>query len=176
MFDGGCREPTLMWWPGTIPAGSHCREPAMTIDVLPTVAHLVGASLPPHKIDGKNILPLIQGKDGATSPHEAYYFYYGKQLQAMRMGKWKLHFPHNYRSLEGRPGGTGGTPTQYNNRVKIGLSLFDLEADVGETTDVQEQHPQVMSRMQQLASAMRAELGDVKRTGSGQRVPGRIRQ
>ena len=46
MFDGGCRESTLMWWPGTIPAGSVCSTPAMTIDVLPTVAELIGAKLP----------------------------------------------------------------------------------------------------------------------------------
>ena len=46
----------------------------MTIDILPTVAHLVGAKLLEHKIDGKNIWPLIVGDDDAKSPHEAYYF------------------------------------------------------------------------------------------------------
>ena len=111
MFDGGCREPTLMWWPGKIPAGSECDTPAMTIDLLPTVAGLIGAELPEHKIDGKDIWPIIAGEEGAQSPHQAYYFYYGRQLQAMRMGDWKLHFPHGYRTMAGKPGGKGGIPT-----------------------------------------------------------------
>ena len=55
MFDGGCREPTLAWWPGTIPANSECNEPAMTIDLLPTIAKLIDADLPKHQIDGKDI-------------------------------------------------------------------------------------------------------------------------
>ena len=53
MFDGGCREPMLAWWPGTIPANSVCKEPSMTIDLLPTIAKLIGAELPDQKIDGK---------------------------------------------------------------------------------------------------------------------------
>lgn len=173
MFDGGCREPTVMWWPGKIPAGTKCQEPAMTIDILPTVAELIGAELPDHKIDGKNIWPLLAGEEGASSPHEAYYFYYGNQLQAMRMGKWKLHFPHAYRSLNGRRGGTGGTPVAYSQN-RIELALFDLETDIGETTDVQQRHPEVVAKMQELAETMRAELGDVKRTGAGVRQPGRL--
>jgi arylsulfatase A-like enzyme len=177
MFDGGCREPTVMWWPGTIPAGTVCREPAMTIDVLPTIAHLVGAELPDHTIDGKNIWPLIAGEPGAQSPHEAYFFYYGRQLQAVRMGKWKLHFPHKYRTLAGRPGGTGGTPVPYE-QAEIGLALFDLENDVGETTDVKDRHPDVVARIEKLADRMRAELGDsaTKQPGSGRREPGRLEQ
>jgi len=177
MFDGGCREPTLMWWPGRIPAGTVCREPAMTIDVLPTIAHLVGAKLPDHTIDGKNIWPLIAGEPGAQSPHEAYFFYYGRQLQAVRMGKWKLHFPHKYRTLAGRPGGTGGTPVPYE-QAEIGLALFDLENDVGETTDVAAEHPDVVAAIRKLADRMRAELGDsaTKQKGSGVREPGRLEE
>jgi arylsulfatase A len=175
MFDGGCREPTVMWWPGTIPAGTVCREPAMTIDLLPTVAHLIGAGLPKHKIDGKNIWPLIRGEPGARSPQEAYYFYWGEELQAIRMGRWKLHFPHTYRTVSGRPGGTGGTPASYDE-ARIGLSLFDLETDPGETKDVKERHPDVVARIEKLADTMRQDLGDsaTKTKGSGIRPPGRL--
>ena len=175
MFDGGCRESTVMWWPGTIPAGSKCHEPAMTIDILPTVAELAGAKLPEHKIDGKSILPLIKGKPDAVSPQEAYYFYMGRELQAVRMGNWKLHFPHAYRTLSGRQGGTGGKPVKYDT-ARIGLSLFDLENDIGETTNVADEHPEVVKKIQQLAEAMREELGDsrTKQKGSGVREPGRI--
>jgi arylsulfatase A len=172
MFDGGCRESTVMWWPGTIPAGTVCRTPAMTIDILPTVAELIGAKLPDHTIDGKNILPLMTGESD-KSPQEAYYFYYGSQLQAVRQGKWKLHFPHGYRSLSGRQGGTDGIPVKYDSK-QIGLALFDLDADIGESTDVKGDHPDVVARLQKLGDKMRAELGDSKKKGKGNRPPGRL--
>ncbi len=174
MFEGGCREPTLMWWPGKIPAGTECRTPAMTIDILPTVAHLINAELPDHPIDGKNIWPLMTGESN-ESPQEAYYFYYGKQLQAIRSGKWKLHFPHPYRTLAGRPGGKGGIPVNYS-QAKIELSLFDLENDVSETTNIAEQHPDVVERLSRLAEVMREELGDVGRAGKGVRPAGQIEE
>lgn len=175
MFDGGCRVPCVMWWPGKIPAGTKCSTPAMTIDLLPTIAHLVGAKLPDHPIDGRNIWPLIAGEPDAASPHEAYYFYWGDQLQAVRMGRWKLHFPHAYRTLAGQPPGSGGTPSKYA-QGKIGLSLFDLESDPGEATDVAAQHPDIVARIQDLADKMRADLGDSasKQKGSGRREPGRL--
>ena len=173
MFEGGCRESCVMWWPGTIPAGTTCTEPAMTIDILPTVAHLIGAELPAHEIDGRNIWPLIAGENDAKSPHEAYYFYYGKQLQAIRSGKWKMHFPHGYRTMAGKPGGTAGNPTAYSQR-KIGLELFDLDADIGETTNVADQHPEVVKRLHRLADAMRRDLGDNNVKGAGIRPAGQL--
>jgi len=177
MFDGGCREPTIMWWPGKIPAGTVSKDPAMTIDILPTIAELAGARLPEHTIDGKNIWPLIAGESDAKSPHEAYCFYYGSQLQAIRMGKWKLHFPHGYRTLSGRPGGTGGIPVNYD-QARIELSLFDLENDIGETKNVADQHPDVVAKLKELADRMRAELGDsaTKQKGSGVRPAGRLQE
>lgn len=172
MFDGGCRESALMWWPGTIPAGSECTTPSMTIDLLPTVAELIGARLPKHPIDGKSIVNLLKGTSD-TSPHEAYYFYYGRQLQAIRMGKWKLHFPHGYRTMAGRPGGTDGIPTRYS-QAKIGLALFDMEKDIGETTDVKAKHPDIVKQLQALGEKMRDELGDNGREGTGVRPPGQL--
>jgi arylsulfatase A len=177
MFDGGCREPTVMWWPGKIPAGTVCKQPAMTIDLLPTIAHLTGADLPEHTIDGKNIWPLISGQADAKSPHEAYFGYWGRELQTVRMGNWKLHFPHAYRTMAGQPGGTGGIPTSYS-QAAIGLELFDLENDIGETTDVADQHPEIVAKMKKLADSMRAELGDsaTKTTGTGNRPPGQLEE
>lgn len=173
MFEGGCRESCVMWWPGTVPAGTTCSEPAMTIDLLPTITELIGASLPEHPIDGRSIRSLITGEDGATSPHEAYYFYYRKQLQAIRSGRWKLHFPHGYRTMAGRPGGTGGIPTKYS-QAKIGLELFDLQSDIGETTDVGADHPDVVERLSDLADAMRQRLGDIGQPGEEARPAGRL--
>ena len=138
----------------------------MTIDLLPTIAGLIGAKLPAHRIDGKNVWPLFTD-DEAKSPHEAYYFYYGNQLQAVRQGKWKLHFPHGYRTMAGKPGGTGGIPTRYS-QAKIGLSLFDLEKDVGESKDLSESHPEVVKRLSSLGKAFDADLS------KSRRPPGKI--
>jgi len=84
-YEGGMREPTVMWWPGRIPAGRECSEIAGTIDLLPTIAALSGAKLPEKKIDGKDITPLIEGRDGAKTPHEAYFY----RTKGVRSGRWK---------------------------------------------------------------------------------------
>jgi arylsulfatase A-like enzyme len=174
-FDGGQREPTLMRWPGRIPAGKVCREPVSTMDTLPTIARLTGAKLPDHTIDGKDIWPLIAGEPGAKSPHEAFFYYQGWALEAVRSGKWKLHLPHSYRTLAGRPGGTGGIPTKYE-QARIDVALFDLENDVGEQHNVAAEHPDVVERLMQMADRMRQDLGDsaLKMTGAGRRPPGKV--
>jgi arylsulfatase A-like enzyme len=176
MFEGGCREPTLMRWPGRIPPGTTCDELASTIDVLPTVAALIGAKLPEHKIDGKDIRPLMFGEPDAKSPHTAFYQYYGGgQLQSVRDRRWKLHFPHSYRSLHGRRGGTGGMPVEYE-QLTIGNELFDLKSDVSETTNVAQAHPEIVARLAAIAELARADLGDrlTNRTGSGIRPIARL--
>jgi len=174
-FDGGQREPTILRWPGKIPAGRVCREPVTTMDMLPTIAGLAGAKLPEHKIDGKDIWPVISGQPGAKSPHEAFFYYQGWALEAVRSGPWKLHFPHNYRTLAGRPGGTGGQPAKYE-QAQIGLTLFDLENDISEQHNVADQHPDIVERLQKLADAMRQDLGDAARKmpGPGRRPPGKV--
>ncbi len=158
IFEGGVRIPCIMRWPGKMPAGHVCNEPAMTIDILPTLAKLTGAKLPKHKIDGKNIWPLMKGEKEAKSPHEAYYFWYARELRAVRMGKWKFHFPHRYRTLTGPPGMDGVPKNQ--GSAKIGLSLFDLEKDIGEKKNVAKQHPDVVAKIKKLAQKMRERLGD----------------
>ena len=173
MWDGGCREPFIARWPGKIPAGKVCREMAATIDILPTVAKLAGAPLPKHKIDGKDIWHLLHADENAKTPHEVYYFYYGKQLQAVRSGKWKLHFPHGYRSLKDKPG-SGGTPSKYI-RKKTTFELYDLENDIGEKTNLLEKHPDVVSKLKAYGEHARDDLGDVGRKGKGQRPAGQLR-
>jgi arylsulfatase len=177
-WEGGMREPFVARWPGHIPAGSVQTEPAMTIDILPTVAHLIDARLPKNKIDGKDITPLLLCKPGAKSPHEAYYFYYHVgQLQAIRSGKWKLMLPHTYRTMKGQKPGKDGKPGPYR-QVKITKpELYDLSADIGETTNVADQHPDVVKRLLGYAEQARAELGDslTKRKGTGVREPGRLK-
>ncbi len=158
-WEGGVRVPLIARWPGKIPRGSICSEPAMTIDVFPTIARLIDAPLPPHKIDGLDIWPLLAGTPGAQSPHEALYFYYHRNdLEALRSGRWKLVFPHKYRSLTGAPG-RNGKPAGYSYPT-CGLELYDLGSDVGEQHNVAAQHPEVVKRLTALAERARADLGD----------------
>jgi arylsulfatase A len=167
-FEGGIREPFLARWPGRIPAGTVCHEPAMTIDILPTLARACGAEAPKLRIDGKDIGALLTNPTTAKSPQEAYFFYWGRELQAVRAGKWKLHFPHDYQAL--KTAGADGQPGKYEKR-KLELSLFDLEADVGETKNLAAANPDVVARLTALADRVRADLGDVatKSPGTGVR-------
>jgi arylsulfatase len=173
-WEGGVRVPCIMRWPGRIPAGAVCDELAATIDILPTIAGLIGGELPQHTIDGKDIWPLMSGRPGAKTPHDAWYYYWGNELQAVRSGDWKLHFPHDYRSLSGRPG-RDGRPAGYS-AARTELALYNLREDIGEKRDVKADHPDVVERLQQLAAQAREELGDAagKRTGRGFRAPARI--
>lgn len=179
-FEGGVRVPCIMWWPGRIKPGTVCDEPVMAIDVLPTLAELVKGRSPSLKIDGRSILPLIDDEPGARTPHEALFFYAGTELQAVRSGKWKLHFAHRYLAVNG-PAGTGGRPANYGNMKpesieisglegiasrhgykveNLPLSLFDLENDPGESVNVAAKHPEVVQRLSDLATPVREELGD----------------
>ena len=176
MFEGGYREPTVMWWKGKIPAGTKCDSLASSIDVLPTVAKLIGADLPSHQIDGKDIRPLMFGDHDTKSPHEEFYCYYGGgQLQAVRNERFKLVFPHKYRTLNGRLGGTGGVPVQYEQKKAV-LSLYDLDNDISESKNVIKDHPEVVESLQGAAERARSDLGDklTKRKGSGTREPGKV--
>jgi len=157
-WEGGQREPTIAYWPGRIPAGTSSDVVAGTIDVLPTLAQLAGAKLPSKKIDGGDLWPILSGQANATSPHEAFYYYWGKELHAVRSGPWKLHFPHQYRSLQGAPG-QDGKPGPYQ-QLECGLELYNLDQDIGETHDVAAENPHVVSRLQALADKIRSQLGD----------------
>jgi arylsulfatase A-like enzyme len=173
-FEGGVRVPCLMRWPGHVPAGRVCDDPLMTIDILPTIARLTGSPPPARRIDGKDVWPLLAGEPGAVNPHEAYFFYYNRNdLEAMRLSRWKLHFPHAYRTLRGSSSGSSGRHGTYRE-ARTGLELYDLENDPGETTNLADRHPDIVARMQVLASAMREDLGDdlTQSPGSGRREPG----
>jgi hypothetical protein len=112
-------------------------------------------------------------KRNAQSPHDALYFYWGKELHAVRSGRWKLHLPHPFQHLE--QAGGGGKPGRYV-RQEIGLSLFDLEKDIGETTNVADQNPEVVKRLMTFVERAREDLGDAltKREGRNVREPGRL--
>ena len=138
VYEGGVREPTVMWWPGTIPAGTQCNEVAATIDVLPTLAKLCGGKLPDRKIDGHDITPLLTGVDGATSPHDHYVLMHGPG--SVRSGKWKF-----YPWQEGR----GGRRNQGQvDPSKPKVQLYDVVSDISEKNNLAAENPEIVKRMQ----------------------------
>jgi arylsulfatase A-like enzyme len=144
--------------PGSVEAGGVSDAVTTTMDLFPTVAGLIGASVPVDRvIDGKDVRPILEGHAADFEPHEAFFFYRGGQLHAVRSGRWKLHVPHLYLTPDSV--GNDGQPGVYS-RIEMPLTLFDLESDVGETTDVSLEHPQVVDRLSALIETARAEIGD----------------
>src|SRR4029078_3977621 len=108
---------------------------------------------------------------------EVLFFYYEKdQLQAMRSCRWKLLFPHTSRTIHGQPPGKDGTPTKYL-ALAVGLELYDLEAELGESHNLATDRPDVVKHLQSLADPIRAQLGDAltKRVGTAVRPAGGTR-
>ena len=161
-WEGGIRVPAIMRWPGTIPEKSVCREPAGTLDLLPTIAGLAGAALPEHPIDGKNILPLMKAEPEARSPHEALCFFWNNELHAVRSGRFKLHLPHSYRTMEGQAQGSGGKPGKYAS-ARTELALYDLGADIGERNDLAAQRPDLVAEITERGRAFEAALAKTRR-------------
>ncbi|MDP6930410.1 MAG: sulfatase, partial [Planctomycetota bacterium] len=140
IWEGGVRVPFIIRAPKNVPAGTVCTEVASTMDMLPTMARLGGGAAPSDRvIDGHDIGALIHGEKGAESPTKALFHYAHTHLQAVRSGKWKLHLT--------RPANPAWTPNWARHidpedvfEITSPL-LYDLDADIGETTDVAAAHP-----------------------------------
>ena len=147
-FEGGQRVPAVVRWPGRVPAGSTSHEMMLTMDLLPTLAHVAGAPLPDAPLDGRNVIGLLTGEPGATTPHR--YFFYADR--AVRSGDWKYHAAERFKvKATARP--TGG-PTLYN-----------LRDDIGESRNVIDEHPEVAERLRQALDQQKAVYEQAKQGG-----------
>jgi arylsulfatase A-like enzyme len=156
-FDGGTRSACIVKYPGQVKAGSVSKQAWCTIDILPTLAQLAGAQLPANPIDGRSVWDLVSGARGAKNPHDYYAFCTGQIFEGVLSGdgKWKLHLPHDYRTLV--TPGMDGAAGKYETK-RIGLSLFDMENDPNETTDVKDKYPEAAARLKGYAEAHRREF------------------
>ena len=153
-WEGGQRVPGIVRWPARIPAGRVSDEVVTAMDLAPTLAVLSGGQMPTDRvIDGRDIAALWFGD--APSPHDAFFYYWMNDLEAVRSGRWKLHFAKRGEALH---------------------ELYDLDADVGETLNVIDDHPDVVARLAELAEGARSSLGDARleRVGSEVRPIGRV--
>jgi len=161
-WEGGMREPTIAWWPGHVPAGSVNDAVAGTIDLLPTFVSLADGAVPASPvIDGRDITPILLGQS-KESAREAHYYFSGYDLQAVRQGRWKL-------ALVPQPDGMGKQAA----KVPAGLRLYDLDAEIGEQTDVAAQYPEVVAKLKALADKMSSEIGG--KTPSARRPAGEVK-
>lgn len=179
-FDGGLRVPAIARWPGRIPSGQVSAEVVASIDIFPTFVQAAGGSLPGDRvIDGKDILPLLEGRV-PESPHEAVFAMSGTQLRMIRSGRWKLHVREptpGFRCLDDAsewkdPRGPDGitiiaqfeqaNPSQCPG-VNTGpapkpLMLFDMQADISEQVDVASRHPEVVARLRAAFDAIDSDV------------------
>ncbi|MEI6646740.1 MAG: sulfatase [bacterium] len=157
-FEGGVREPTIVRWPGHIPAGSVCDTVAGTIDLLPTFVALAGGKVPAEPlIDGRDISNVLFGKT-QEAQREAHYYFAGYNLQAVRQGPWKLAVKAQNESM-------GNVKKDEKNP-----RLYNLDNDIGEKIDVSDQHPEIVAKLSALIAKMDAEIGG--QTPTARRAPG----
>jgi len=156
-FDGGTRLACTVKYPGEVAPGSVSKQAWCTVDVLPTFARLAGASLPANTIDGLDVWDLIRARPGARNPHDYYPFSTGPVFEGVLSGdgRWKLHLPHTYKTLV--EAGNDGAAGKYRD-ARIELSLFDMEADPVESTNVIDKYPEVATRLKAFAEQHRAEF------------------
>lgn len=158
-WEGGQRVPMIAHWPGKIPAGGTCDTLTTTMDIMPTFAGLAGTHAPSDRIiDGHDIRTVLFG-ERQSSPYEAFFYYYTAHLQCVRSGDWKLRFK-----------ATGKKRAQQD----LEPTLYHLGDDIAESTDVADDHPEVVERLLLLAERARADLGDGEHAGTGQRPAGHV--
>ncbi|MSR10624.1 MAG: arylsulfatase [Gammaproteobacteria bacterium] len=144
-WEGGLRVPFIARWPSVLPAGQKSDEPAMNIDLFPTLVGIAGGELPADRvIDGKDMLPLL--RDGANSSHEALYLFDGDRITAVRAGQWKLVVESRYRAAVSR----FDHPASYYSPNGL---LFDLLKDPSETYSYTREMPEVAARLHSLLVA-----------------------
>jgi len=149
-FDGGIRSACIVKYPEGIEAGAVSARTFGSIDLLPTLCYLAGIPLPENKIDGENVWELISGAEGANNPHAYYAFSNNQNFEGIISGdgRWKLHLPHAYRTLE--TDGADGIPGKYR-QTRIDTALFDMQNDPMETTNVISEQAEVAASLINLA-------------------------
>ena len=128
IWEGGVREPFLAVWPGRIPAGAVSTEVVTAMDILPTIAGLANASLPQDRvIDGHDVTAILMGKPGARSPTDHFLYYTSRGVLAgIRRGPWKLILESD--------------------------ELYHLERDVGERWNQADRHPELVTKLRDIAT------------------------
>lgn len=130
-YEGGHRVPCVMWWPGTIPAGTDTTEIATTLDFMPTLAALAGAELPQDRIlDGNDITAMLKAGQQGKSDYDRFFYWSKKNITALRMGDMKLRIKLDNKTKE-----------------RGQSELFNLSEDISESNNLAAKMPEVVEEM-----------------------------
>ncbi len=156
-FDGGTRSACIMRYPGKIKAGTISKRAFCTVDMLPTFASSRGRQIARQSHRRPQRVGPHHGPARREKSARLLSLLHGQIFEGVLSGDghWKLHLPHNYQSLD-YPG-KDGVPGKYKTK-RIELSLFDMENDPYETTNVIERHPDVAARLHAFAELHRHEF------------------
>jgi len=167
-FEGGHRVPFILHWPARIKQGRVSGVPINAMDVFPTLSEMIELPMPQDRTyDGVSLLPLLAGEPLARQRTQPFFYYNCENLQAVRIGDWKLHLPRELKQL----------PFWDRNKAFVGLQhpvLYNLRADRAESEDRSVEHPEIVRQILALAAQTRRELGQFMRRGSGQRPTGSV--
>jgi arylsulfatase A-like enzyme len=142
VWEGGIRVPALVRWPGHIPAGRVSHQVGMTMDLTASILAAAGvATSPEMKLDGVNLLPILEGRAPEIERTLFWRVTGARQQQAVRSGRWKLVVD------QARP------------------LLFDLSTDIGERTDVIRQHLDVAAKLRAALTAWQADVDEEAKRG-----------
>ena len=132
-YEGGARVPAMMRWPGQIPAEQVTDEIVASPDIYRTILEVIGADLPDHKLDGYNAMSFLSGKSESSPRNEYAYFRHG-QLEAMRVGAWKL-------------------------RLVNDPQLFNLQLDPSERYNRADEKPEILKKIREQMAQLAKETG-----------------
>lgn len=169
-WDGGSRVPCIVRAPGRVAEGSTCDLVTTTMDLFPTFVNLAGGEMPKDRvIDGLDISKVLDGKKRFERP---YFFYQHDDLRAVRYGKWKLHLPHteyHFKKL-GRYSHLIGHIAPRDRPFLKELTLYDLDNDISETTNVAADNPKVVKKLKKMLDWAAKDISSNKGRGVNARL------
>ncbi len=129
-FEGGMREPCIMWWPGKIKPAV-VNDMGSTMDIYTTILTLAGAKVPTDRVvDGLDLSPALFGT--GPSPRKNMFYYRGAKLYAARKGPYKVHFITKPAYGKGKE--------EYHDPPL----LYNLEHDPSEKYDISKDNPEMI--------------------------------
>ena len=146
-WEGGQRVPGIITWPIKIPNGKVTDEFVSTLDLFPTLAKISNSKIPTGiKTDGIDISEFLLDPDAKTLAERPFYFYARNgELEAIRLGEWKLHLKKSIGWNEKSEG-------------EFQVALYNLNLDIGEKDNVATHHPEIVTKLSELATAFDAKL------------------
>lgn len=141
LTDGGIRVPAIAWWPGHVQPGTETKHVAYFGDWMATAAELAGAKVPADG-DSLSFVPTLLGKTSLQRKHEFLYWEFhegGFKQAALYEERWK-----------GIRSGSPDAP----------VSLFDLQTDVAEQTNVASKFPEIAAKLDEYLRQARSPSPD----------------